>query len=226
MGSKAATFMEEKLKEEILDELEDMVLFGFDNQEELFENIKDMFYDEELDNAWLMSNITERMAKHLEESSHWQEPTDFQKLLSVFDQLNREGIVSLHNPAYMRSDAEFDCVEMMNELEQMGVKVKGYCYYHTQDLGRAIQKNGNLMLGYDSKNEVDEIALEVANRITELLTQKGFSVDWNGSVDTRIEITTIDWKKVPDGVDYNYGHIFELLGKKPKTSKKPFWKFW
>ena len=72
-------------------------------------------------------------------------------------------------------------------------------------------KEKNLLIGYDSVDMNDTVAQEVASRITTLLTESGFSVDWSGDLNTRIEITEIDWKKLPDGIDYNYTRIFNLL---------------
>lgn len=108
----------------------------------------------------------------------------------------------------------------------MGVKPTGFCYYHTQDLERAVDKNiKNLYLGFDSVSQNDNEALQVANRIVTKLKETGFELDWNGSVDQRIEIKNINWQKIPDDENWGAERVISILAT-PDKSKKPFWKFW
>ena len=152
----------------------------------------------------------------------------------LFDELNKDGIVSLHKAGYTRQDGEGDCMAIIEELEALEIKTKGYCYYHTQDLERAIGEEKMLFIGYDSYNREDELAKEVAHKIVETLKQHGLHPKWNGSLDSRIEILNLDWKKTVDNIDYNYDRVFSILKSNSnikttdvKTDKpKPFWKFW
>ena len=226
--------MNQEIKNEALEQLKKDILFGFENRDELFESIRELFYDEnDFDEEWLQVEIENRLQKHADNSENWQHPTDFERLVEVFDQLNKEKIVSLHMAGHTRQDAEGDCMDIIDELKEIGIIANGYCYYHSQDLERAIDENGMLFIGYDSVDQNNEVAMEIANRIVSLLKAYGFNVKWNGSLDTRIEITKIDWKKVSDNIDYNYSRVFEIMEKynKPKTKSKlkdskPFWKFW
>lgn len=227
--------MNQEIKEEILEQLKKDILFGFENEKELFESINDMFYDyEELDTNWLKKEIDLRLKTHQTESLKWEKPTDFERLAKSFNELNKEGIVSLHKAGYTRQDAEGDCLEIIDELKNIGILAKGYCYYHTQDLERAIGQEKTLFIGYDSHNQNDELAMEVAKKIVDVLKKNGFTIKWNNSLDTRIEISEINWKKTVDNIDYNYNQVFDLMEKHYKInnvqtknhSKKPFWKFW
>ena len=220
--------MKSEIKEEALEQLKTEIVSGFEGGAELFEGIREMFYDEdEFDENWLKNEISERLTKHIEHSKNWQRPTDFERLARVFDQLNKDGIVSLHKAGYTRQDAEDDCHEMMDVITSFGGKIKGYCYYHTQDLERAINSK-MLYLGYDSMDGSDASAMEVVQVIREKLIEEGFEIEWNGSLDTRLFIKDFDWKKVPDGIDYNHNRILDI--HKPSASnlskKKPLWKFW
>jgi len=227
--------MKQEIKNEVIEQLENEILFGFQNDEELFESISDMFYDEDnFDDTWLKGEIKSHLSRHQKESLNWQKPTDFDRLVKSFDQLNKEKIISLHRAGYTRQDAEGDCLEIINDLKKIGITAKGYCYYHTQDLERVISEEKTLFIGYDSYNQDNEIAKEVANRIVEILKQNEFKVNWNGSIETRIEILNIDWKKTVDNIDYNYGRVLEIMENynianhiEPKQNdNKPFWKFW
>ncbi|AUC15795.1 hypothetical protein BTO06_11825 [Tenacibaculum sp. SZ-18] len=206
--------MNQEIKDEAIEQLEKDILFGFENADDLLETISEMFYDEEnFDEDWLKQEIQERLHKHKSESLNWEKPTDFDKLVKTFDELNKEKIVSLHKAGYTRQDGEEDCAEIIDELNSIGVKAKGYCFYHTQDLERAIGTEKNLFLAYDSYNREDELAKEVAYKIIEVLDKNGFKTKWNGSLKTRIEISDIDWKKTVDNIDYNYKRVFEIMEK-------------
>ncbi len=221
--------MSPELREEILEQVKLDVQIGFEQEEELFESIVEIFCDEEsLDASWLRTEISKRLSHHLKQAESWQRPTDFERLSNVFDQLNLEGIVSLHKAGFTRQDAEGDCTEIMDKLRSLRINVKGYCYYHAQDVERLIDGQEGLMLGYDGFEQNDDLAMHVARRIVEELRKNQFDVKWSGSLDSRIEIVSFDWKKTPNS-DASYSRSFELLqssGAKGKVGKKPFWKFW
>ncbi|MBU2938827.1 hypothetical protein KO494_04655 [Lacinutrix sp. C3R15] len=225
--------MTDEIKNEAIEQLEKDVLFGFENRDDLLESISGMFYDEtDFDKNWLKKEIDIRLKNHQKESLNWKKPTDFERLVKSFDELNKNKIVSLHKAGYTKSDGEEDCSEIIDELKAIGINTNGYCYYHTQDLERAIGEEKMLFISFDSYNRDDELAKNVAEKIISVLTNNGFKTKWNGAVNTRIEILNIDWKKTVDNIDYNYGRVFEIIEKhhkpanngKTKADKKPFWK--
>jgi hypothetical protein len=186
---------------------------------------------DDFDSDWLNAEISKQFTAHKKESLQWTKPTDFDKLVAVFDQLNKEKIVSLHKAGFTRQDAEGDCREIIDELSTIEINAKGYCYYHIQDLERAIGEEKMLFIGFDSVDYNDEIATEIGHRIVTLLQENGFQTSWNGTVDTRIKIQTINWQKAYNEIDYNYDRVFSIIQKehsseKKIASKKPFWKFW
>ena len=227
--------MRQEIKDEAIEQLEKDILFGFENADDLLESISEMLYDEDdFDEEWLKQEIDSRLKKYKADSLKWEKPTDFDRLVKAFDELNKNKIVSLHRAGYTKSDGESDCSEIIDELKELGINAKGYCYYHTQDLERAIGEEKMLFIGFDSYNRNDELAKEVAEKIISVLTDNGFSTKWNGSIDTRIEILNINWKKTVDNIDYNYGRVFEIIEKHHKLennavaekNKRPFWKIW
>lgn len=222
--------MNPALKAEALEQIELHVRMGFDDEEEIFEGLREMFFEEDdFNEEWLKGELSTYFSKHVNESKEWKHPTDFERLVKVFDQLNEEGIVSLHRAGYTRQDAEDDCFEMIDTLRSAGYLTKGYCYYHSQDLERALN-SGILYLGYYSADGQENTAQEVVETILNKLKQEEFQVEWNGSLETRPFIKKIDWKKVPDNIDYNHGRIISIHKNKgsaePKKNKKQFWKFW
>ena len=50
--------MDQKIKDEAIEQIEKDVKFGFDSEAEIFDGILDMFYDEDdFDKAWLKQEI-------------------------------------------------------------------------------------------------------------------------------------------------------------------------
>lgn len=219
--------MTDETRQEALEQLELDIKFGFENEEELFEGIRDMFYDDEdFDEDWLKQVIADKYQQHQKESLSWKRPTDFDRLATIFDELIKENIVCLHNAGYTKQDGHGDCMETIEQLSELGIKAAGYCYYHSQDLARAVDPEiGNLYLGFDSITQDDNEALHVGNKIVDKLRKNGFEVSWPGTVDQRIEITHIEWKKTPDNQEWGAKRVVQILTT-PLNKKKPFWKFW
>lgn len=219
--------MTEEIKKEAIDQLELDIKFGFENEDELFESIREMFYDEsDFDEGWFRDKISDRYSKHQSESLHWTHPTDFERLAKIFDELISERIVCLHNAGFTRSDGEGDCMETIERLDELGIKAVGFCYYHSQDLGRAVDpESRSLYLGFNSVDENNNEAILIANKIIEKLRKDGFKVNWSGTADQRIEIKDIDWKKIPDDQDWGEERVVQILSEL-KDDKRPFWKFW
>jgi hypothetical protein len=219
--------MTEEIKQEAIDQLELDIKFGFANEDELFESIREMFYDEsDFDEGWLRKEISDKYSKHQIESLQWAHPTDFERLAKTFDELIAERIVCLHNAGFTRSDGEGDCMEAIEQLDELEIKAIGFCYYHSQDLGRAVDPEAkNLLLGFNSVVEDDNDAILIAKRIINKLEKNGFKVNWSGTVDERMEIENIDWKKAPDDEDWGIQRVVQILSEL-KHRDKPFWKFW
>jgi len=219
--------MTDDLKNEALEQLEFDIKFGFENEQELFESTRDMFYNEEdFDEDWLTQMISEKYNQHQKESLKWIRPTDFDKLARSFDQLIRCRIVCLHKAGYTKQDGENECIEAIETLNEAGIKSIGFCYYHSQDLARAVDKDiKSLYLAFDSTTRDDNEALQVANKVVSVLKENSFEINWSGTIDQKIEIKNINWQKVPDKEDWRLGRVLSILAKSPKN-KKPFWKFW
>jgi len=219
--------MTEEIKQEASEQIELDVKFGFENEEQLFVSIRDMFYQEEdFDEEWLRQTISDKFQLHKLESVNWKNPTDFERLAEVFDELILENIVCLHNAGYTKSDGEGDCLQTIERLAELGIKAKGFCYYHSQDLGRAVDPEiKNLYLRFDSPTRDDNEALIVANRIVDKMKKNGFEVAWTGTVDQSIEVKNFNWQKVPDDQDWGEERVIQILRNR-QSDKKPFWKFW
>ena len=115
------------------------VRFGFDSEVEILQSTWDYAIEDEdqLDERWLRQVIGEYYHRHQEASKGWKRPTDFDRLAKVFDELNSEGIIALHKAGYTKQDGYSDVGEVIHMLDR-SIKPIGYCFYHTQDLERAV----------------------------------------------------------------------------------------
>lgn len=203
----------EDLKQDVIDLIRQEVLFGFADEAEILEATWDLEadYGETLNEEWLKQTIADYYTAYQEESRRWKQPTDFDRLARAFDMLNREKIIALHKAGYTKQDGYSDVSEVISMLSS-SIKPAGYCFYHTQDLERAIDPTiRNLFLAFDSIPQNDEQAVLIGNKIVATLHENGLKTAWDGTVDQRIEIKDICWQKVPDGEDWSMERAVELL---------------
>lgn len=213
LSSKEPTNKE--LKQDVIDLIRQEVLFGFDNEAEILEATWDLEadYGEKLDGEWVRHMIAEYYNTRQAETNQWEKPTDFDRLAKSFDELNRAKIIALHKAGYTKQDGYSDVGEVRGHL-QPGIEPIGYCFYHMQDLERAIDPEiRNLFLAFDDIGQDDEKAVWVGKKIVATLNKNGLKTEWNGTVDQRIEIKDIRWQKVPDGQDWGMERAIALLNQ-------------
>lgn len=186
--------MTDSLKTEVLEQINTSIKSGFYDKEIVFENVEEYLYEIPYDKDWTRKQIENIYTTRLKEQETWETETDFDKLTEAFDKLNTLGIVSLHNAGMTRQDGESDCEEIYIELKEKGIQLKGFCYYHWQDIERAVN-DGNLFIGFgDFKNNKKE-ALAVGNQIASTLESFGLKLNWDKTNNTRIEIINLKWQK-------------------------------
>jgi hypothetical protein len=194
--------MTEDLKEEIQQQVLAEVLMGFDTKEEIGATIADLFGDEDIDQDWLQELIDELYAEHQQESSTWKRPTDFERLAAAFNTLIDQRIICLHKAGDTLQDGESDCAELITELKKKGITVKGYCFYHTQDLERAIDPQQRVLpLAFGSVAQQESETVAIGQSIVAALQEQGLDTAWDGSAAQRIEVKHIYWRKTPADIN-------------------------
>lgn len=195
---------------------------GFNSLEDVIEEALGMVEEEglekEITEEWIRVNVAREYEKHLNESKIWRLPTDCDRLLGVFDKLCKDKIVALHCAGYTQEDALYDVKEVWEDLEDMGVHPIGYCYYHQQDMERAID-NDVLLLGfYGRKEKNDKDAIMVGNIIVNALKEAGFTVNWDNTTSKRIEVSPFFWHNVfvsDETTDdmWGYDRVIQLMSE-------------
>ncbi|KAF2515752.1 DUF6891 domain-containing protein [Flavobacterium foetidum] len=207
-------------EEFIYESIFNQVRMGFlsidDIKENIMEEIEDNEFEDEISEAWAFEKIDQEYQKLLEESKKWKSPTDTEKLIKAFDDLCDQNIIALHNAGYTTSDGEYEVVEVERELQENGIVSDGYCFYHEQDLARAvIPDNPSLYIAFQKvDNSDEETTLKVGNKVAEVLKNNGLEVNWDGSAKKKIEIPNFRWQHLYDeeGRDLqDYGEVAERM---------------
>lgn len=175
---------------------------GFHYAEEILESaveaIEEGMYPELEDdfNSELVTQVVEHEVNaKLSDEKNWPDVTDCDRLSQAFERLNANGIVSLENAGYTISDGWDEYREAVDALEYKGLSepVRGGCFYHEQDLERAVAGNG-LQLAYSAASGNYLETLGVAKEIVDVLEEHGLSPAWNGNVEHRIQLP-IKWQR-------------------------------
>lgn len=167
-------------------------------KELVVEEVEDNEFNEEISEEWINTLVDSEFKKITEESKNWKKPTDTDKLIAAFDELCALKIIALHNAGYTTSDGEEEVVEVEMELRESGITSEGYCFYHEQDLQRAIDPDQNkLAIAFQKINNSDkEVTAKVGNIVADVLKKNGLNVSWNGDVNKKIELLNFTWQKL------------------------------
>ncbi|MGV0937886.1 DUF6891 domain-containing protein [Empedobacter falsenii] len=184
----------------IYESIENQVRMGFLSLDEIKDNILDEIEDNEFENEisedWATQHIEAEWQSRLNETKTWKSPTDTDRLIAAFDELCDQNIIALHNAGYTTSDGEYEVVDVERKLRDNGVVSDGYCFYHEQDLSRAIAKEDpSLYIAFQKvDNEDDDVTIAVGKKVVEVLKKHQFEVDWNESPTSKILIPNFKWE--------------------------------
>ena len=175
----------------ILDSIRTWVWSGFYSPEEVDGFIDDIL-EPDADEEMLRAAVLPEFEKKAAAEASWPQRTDCDRLDEAFEELNAAGIIALHNAGYTMSDGHEDVGEELHQRGRSGIR--GYCFYHGQDLERAVQGEG-LMLAFGDLDAVDDQKVVIGREVKQALERADLSVKWNGKPDTRIDIPKLDWKR-------------------------------
>ncbi|MBA5793324.1 hypothetical protein H1R17_02965 [Flavobacterium sp. xlx-214] len=202
----------------IFDSIYTQVRSGFysleDIQNNIIEEIEDNGFEDEISEDWAYQQIENVYQQLLEESKLWQAPTETERLIMAFDELATQRIIALHYPGYTTDDGDYEAVEVERALRENNEKSEGYCFYHGQDLERAVLGEGLYISFQKINNESDVVSKEVAKKIIEVLEKHNLPVEWNGKATTRIFIPVFKWQRVYNEEDrdlLNYNYVIDSI---------------
>lgn len=124
----------------IVDCIKTWVWSGFHTPAEVDEMIDDII-EPDADEVFLRAAVGPEFARKKAAEVSWPDTTDCDRLDQAFAALSEDGVISLHNAGLTMSDGLDDVAEAIGISEQ--ATVKGYCFYHGQDVERAVKNYGD-----------------------------------------------------------------------------------
>ena len=181
-------------EEYIADRIRVWVWSGFHSLSDVLEMLEDCDEDDEdeTDKKMLEEYAKSEFQAKREAEATWPPVTDCDRLDAAFDALNGMGVIALHNAGYTISDGISDVAEVLAESDRD--KVKGYCFYHEQDVERVVSGHG-LMLAYGDIADTPSGKRAVGELVKAELERRGFVVEWDGDAEKRIDLPRIVWQR-------------------------------
>ena len=186
------------LPQDAIDQINVLARSGFETPERVVEILCEERYEPgELNSREVEVSVAEAFLALQTEMKSWPEITDCDRLDKVFASLNSKAIVSVQNAGYTQSDG-FDAVKEAGRSRADRSNLIGYCFYHGQDLERAVS-GGGLYLAFGPKSSAreQEDGPIIGATIAQLLQELSIATEWNGSFDQRIYLPGLDWKRRP-----------------------------
>lgn len=195
-------------EQELADYVRNKVWSGFYDEAEIATIVADRYFEGTLPDAGLIEDLIngEFEKKRIAEDS-WPVETDYDRLNRVFSILEGEDILVLENAGFTLTDGLEDVAEAWYGCGDEDSSIIGYCFYHGQDLEQVVE-SGELCLAFGDILSADQAigmagdgpksrsrAIEVGQSIFRELKAAGFKVEWDQSIEKRIEIKGTTWQK-------------------------------
>jgi Domain of unknown function (DUF6891) len=180
----------------VRDEIAKLVRTGFYDKKRLTQIVgEELYAPGELDPADLESAIDEAVAKHEAAKKTWPAVTDCDRLDAAFAELNKRGIIALHNAGFTQSDGYEDFRAALKKHPKRATVI-GYCFYHSQDVEHAVQGEGlYLAFGPARAKEEETKGSEIGRVVRDELERAGLKVEWDGTFNTRMYVPQFVWQK-------------------------------
>ena len=175
----------------VYEAIKNWVWSGFYNEADIQEMMDDIL-DGDCDEKMLLSLVSKEFELKKSEEANWPGETDYDRLAKAFDKLHEEGVCALHNAGYTMSGGLEAVTEAVAQASAR--RYRSYCFYHSQDMERAIKGNG-LYLAFGSLDGDETLSVEVGKAIVSALQANELEVEWNGGTKDRIFLPKITWQK-------------------------------
>jgi hypothetical protein len=184
------------LAEDVLEEIAVLVRSAFWIRDDLIAMVcEEMYAPGELSEDDVGAAIDEELRAHAEDQATWPAVTDCDRLAVAFAALAARGIVALENAGMTQSDGHDD-FRAAHANAADPATVVGYCFFHGQDLQRAV-RGGGLYLAFGPVDPRDEATKgrEVGRIVQEELARAGLTVAWDGTFAQRIHLPHFVWRR-------------------------------
>lgn len=150
------------------------------------------------DLAWIKAFAVRALARKRAAEALWPQITDVDRLHQAFDSLHEQGVCAVHWAGNDMDEGLEAVIEALREADEAGVAEDHYwgvCFFHSQDMDRALDGHG-LLLAFDAiGSEVAADMERVGRKVCEVLEQEGLKTRWNGRANSRIELPALRWQR-------------------------------
>jgi hypothetical protein len=146
------------------------------------------------DRLWVHTELDRQWHGKLQQQSTWPTPTDWSRIDGVFQKLNAEGILCLHNAGYTLSQGEEDTRASWHDRGGKASSLTGFCFYHGQDV-QDVVSTGTLALAYGRLTDEMADTLGTARKIVDALLAAEFQTAMPPDTETRIFVAGLVWRK-------------------------------
>ena len=174
--------MDQDLVEEIEYLIEVLTKSGFFNIDEIQEILEDQFIEEDIDFSQFNISLNDF------------DNVNFNKLECAFNSLVEKDILAVHNCGFDIGEGVADAFELQVHLLNNKFNPVGFCFYTFEDVEEAIWDN-KLKITFGDFENNEKKALEIGEIAAESLKSEGFSIIWDGTVNSQIEINPFKWDK-------------------------------
>jgi hypothetical protein len=184
-------------KANVLSAIRRHVWAGTYDAEEIAIIVGEEFYSPgQVDYDWLRARIGEAFRSKRSEEATWPAVTDCDRLDRVFEGLEAQGILVEQDAGLTKSDG-LEIVTKAYEdakADGEGESIEGYCFYHGQDW-EWVMKTGDLWLAFGHFSGDEARGVDIGRRIERAFKAAGFTVEWDGSIESRLLIKGVRWQR-------------------------------
>ncbi|WP_051356613.1 DUF6891 domain-containing protein [Azorhizobium doebereinerae] len=146
----------------------------------------------ELEEAALWAAVNAEMAEKAKAERGWPATTDCDRLDAAFEALPGARVLALHNAGFTLADGHADAAAALAQ-EPPGTYV-GYCFYHAQDIARALAAEP-LLIAFDHVAGAVPDKIAVGARVVAELKASGLTPVWPGDPARRIALEGFTWRR-------------------------------
>ena len=150
--------------------------------------------DDEVDEDWLRKVIRREVAAKRQAEKTWPEVTDCDRLDRAFQALEQQGVIALQMAGYTQSDGLEEVEDAYREAGGQKSKYAGHCFFTEQDQEGALDGSG-LYIGFGHLSGDDVKGVAVGTGLRAALEHEGLSVEWDGTIKTRLFVTGFRWQR-------------------------------
>ncbi|MEU8529551.1 MULTISPECIES: DUF6891 domain-containing protein [Streptomyces] len=183
--------IDEEIRGVLEDRVRELLRCGYDDRERLSEAAEHHLVEGEVrpvTRAQASALVDRLWLERVEEMAGWAGTTDPERVTAAFETLEGAGITARENFTCCRNCGT---TEIGGEGEE---DARGFVFFHAQCTEGAAN-GGPLYLLYGGFDGVAETTTAVGREVTDALRGQGLTVEWDGSPESSILVTGLDWRK-------------------------------